>query len=94
MATLSADRICRLYSDTGKQLKARISKGLLPVPESHSLHGQVVRYFHDDTLKTYFRRLSFSPDGSLIVTPAGYIEAETSKKLYTTYIFSTTSLNQ
>ncbi|KAI9033246.1 WD40 repeat-like protein [Hyaloraphidium curvatum] len=29
------------------------------------------KMFHDDTLKSFFRRLSFSPDGALLIAPAG-----------------------
>lgn len=29
------------------------------------------RLYHDETLVTFFRRLTFSPDGSLLLTPAG-----------------------
>uniref|UniRef100_A0A224XQF3 Putative chromatin assembly complex 1 subunit b/cac2 n=1 Tax=Panstrongylus lignarius TaxID=156445 RepID=A0A224XQF3_9HEMI len=29
------------------------------------------RLFHDDTLKSFFRRLAFSPDGSLLAAPSG-----------------------
>lgn len=25
--------------------------------------------FHDDSMKSFFRRLSFTPDGSLLLTP-------------------------
>lgn len=95
IATLSSDRICRVFNDTGKQVKARVSKGCLSVPDSHPLHGQVVRYYHDDTLKSFFRRLTFSPDGNLVITPAGYLEmGPNSKNLYTTYIYTTSSLTQ
>lgn len=33
------------------------------------------RLFHDDTLKSFFRRLSFSPDGQILVTSSGIMEA-------------------
>lgn len=32
------------------------------------------RLFHDDTLKSFFRRLSFSPDGQILVTSSGIKE--------------------
>lgn len=32
------------------------------------------RLFHDDTLKSFFRRLSFSPDGQILVTSSGIME--------------------
>lgn len=33
-----------------------------------------IRLFHDDTLKSFFRRLSFSPDGQILVTSSGITE--------------------
>lgn len=29
------------------------------------------RFYHDENLVSFFRRLSFSPDGSFLITPAG-----------------------
>ncbi|KAI9353669.1 WD40-repeat-containing domain protein [Obelidium mucronatum] len=47
------------------------------------------RMFHDDTLSSFFRRLSFSPDGSLLVAPAGlYREKPKDIALNVVYIFS------
>lgn len=93
LATLSSDRMCRVFNETGKQVKCRMSKGILNLPESNPLHGQVVRYYHDDTLKSFFRRLNFSPDGNLLITPAGCLDIG-SKSLYTTYIYSANSFSQ
>ena len=31
--------------------------------------------FHDDSMKSFFRRLSFTPDGSLLLTPGVFHEA-------------------
>lgn len=28
--------------------------------------------FHDDSMKSFFRRLSFTPDGSLLLTPGAW----------------------
>ncbi|KAK9498527.1 hypothetical protein O3M35_003140 [Rhynocoris fuscipes] len=48
-----------------------------------------VRIFHDDTLKTFFRRLSYSPDGSLLAAPAGCITSspDTGVTMSATWIF-------
>lgn len=35
------------------------------------------RLYHDETLVSFFRRLSFSPDGSIMVAPAGLILSNT-----------------
>lgn len=94
LATLSSDRTCRIFNETGKNVKFRISKGTLNLPENHPLHGQVLRYYHDDTLKSFFRRLTFSPDGNLLITPAGCLEIGENKNQYTTYIYSINNLSQ
>lgn len=95
LATLSSDRVCRIFSENGKQVKYRSYKGNLNLPESHQLHGQIVRYYHDDTLKSFFRRLTFSPDGNLLITPAGCLDAgANNKNVYTTYIYATSSFTQ
>lgn len=39
-----------------------------PIPTTYS------RLYHDETLVSFFRRLSFSPDGSLLVAPSGVIK--------------------
>ncbi|KAG0309524.1 hypothetical protein BGZ97_013042 [Linnemannia gamsii] len=33
------------------------------------------RLYHDETLTSFFRRLSFTPDGSMLITPAGQYRA-------------------
>lgn len=33
------------------------------------------RLYHDENLVSFFRRLSFSPDGALLITPAGLNKA-------------------
>lgn len=95
LATLSTDRYFRVFDINTKKVISRNSKCLLPVPESSPLHGKTIRLFHDDTLQTFFRRLAFSPDGQLIITPSGVAEIEgASKPLNTTYIYSRFSLKQ
>jgi chromatin assembly factor 1 subunit B len=39
----------------------------------HSKHSknEQGRLYHDDNLGSFFRRLSFSPDGAILATPAG-----------------------
>ncbi|XP_022904441.1 chromatin assembly factor 1 subunit B [Onthophagus taurus] len=75
-ATLSSDRYCRIIDVSTKQVKSKIIKGLLPVPETNPLYNKEVKYFHDDTFKSFFRRFGFSPDGNLFITPSGFVEAE------------------
>ncbi|KAM7322327.1 hypothetical protein ACRRTK_019168 [Alexandromys fortis] len=64
IATLSCDRVLRVYSTQKKRVAFNISKMLGPEGEARSF-----RMFHDDSMKSFFRRLSFTPDGSLLLTP-------------------------
>ncbi|CAH0553132.1 unnamed protein product [Brassicogethes aeneus] len=94
IATISTDRICRIFDTTGKQVKARILKGKLPVSNEHYLHNKEVKYFHDDTFKSFYRRLQFSPDGSILICPSGHVEADDCKKILSgTMIFTMDNWN-
>lgn len=92
MATLSNDRICRVFDRGGKHVKCRTYKGQLPVSESNPLFNSEVTYFPGDIkYKSYFRRLCFSTDGNLLLTPSGYLEEGNCK---VTYIFTLDSPSQ
>lgn len=45
-----------------------------------------MRIFHDDSLKSFFRRLEFTYDGQLLLTPAGCVEVG-DKVLNTSFVF-------
>ncbi|KAL2310326.1 hypothetical protein Nmel_001974 [Mimus melanotis] len=51
------------------------------------------RMFHDDSMKSFFRRLSFTPDGSYLLTPAGCVESG-ENVTNTTYVFSRNNLKR
>jgi chromatin assembly factor 1 subunit B len=53
---------------------------------------KAVRLFHDDTLKTYSRRLDFSPDGEVLFVPTGYLEINSSA-INAFYAFSRINLS-
>ncbi|XP_023329591.1 chromatin assembly factor 1 subunit B [Eurytemora carolleeae] len=54
-----------------------------------------VRLFHDDTFKGFFRRLSWSNDGELLVVPSGVMETDTEAKItHCTYVFTRIDLNR
>ncbi|ENN76398.1 hypothetical protein D910_11396, partial [Dendroctonus ponderosae] len=92
LATISTDRVCRIFDNTGKHVKARIQKGKITA-EGHFLKDKDAKYFHDDTFKSFFRRLQFTPDGSLLIVPSGFIEAENCKTaLNSTLIFAIDNL--
>ena len=96
LATLSSDRKLRVFQHASKKLLARVGKAPLPVPKDHDLHGKKVNLFHDDTIQTFFRRLTFSPDGELIIVPSGVIEPQEQGKKHTstTLVFSRRLLNR
>lgn len=96
LATLSTDRFFRIFDVKSKKNIQRNHKSVIPVSSSSPFYKKPVRLFHDDTLQTFFRRLCFSPEGSLIVVPSGVAEIEGSneKPLNTTYIYTRYSLNE
>ncbi|KAI9575215.1 chromatin assembly factor 1 subunit B-like [Glossina fuscipes] len=95
IATLSTDRYLRIFDIQTKKILYRLNKSILPLPEGHALHGKHMRIFHDDTLQTFFRRLSFTPDGKLLLTPAGITDFESvSKPLHATYAFTRYNFRQ
>lgn len=61
----------RIFDVNTRRCLHRVSKSTLPVKEGHELHGRSMRLYHDGTLQTFFRRLCFTPDGKLLLTPAG-----------------------
>ncbi|XP_054258509.1 chromatin assembly factor 1 subunit B [Macrosteles quadrilineatus] len=86
VATISSDRVCRVYNAVTRKVQSKIYKGHLPgtspEPESKPAH-----YFHDDTLKSFFRRLTFTPDGQLLIVPSGLVEELDKKSTHCTILF-------
>ncbi|EFN78079.1 chromatin assembly factor 1 subunit B [Harpegnathos saltator] len=76
VCTISTDRQCRLIDIAKKKVVQRVHKSKIPTPPGHPLEGKVVRLFYDDTFKSFFRRLTFTIDGSLIIVPSGIIEPQ------------------
>ncbi|XP_005548777.3 chromatin assembly factor 1 subunit B isoform X2 [Macaca fascicularis] len=67
VATLSCDRVLRVYSMQKKRVAFNVSKMLSGIGAEGEARSY--RMFHDDSMKSFFRRLSFTPDGSLLLTP-------------------------
>lgn len=90
LTTLSTDRQCRLIDLNTMKTIQRANKSKIPTSPGHALEGKTVRLFHDDTFKSFFRRLTFTIDGSLIIAPSGIIEPpeSTEQPIHTTLIFS------
>ncbi|XP_076015331.1 chromatin assembly factor 1 subunit B-like [Genypterus blacodes] len=91
VATLSCDRVMRVYSAHTKKKAFCVSK----MSSGPHGEGEVKQYrmFHDDSMRSFFRRLSFTPDGSFLLAPAGCVEAG-ENVTNTTFIFSRKSLKR
>ncbi|XP_075483038.1 chromatin assembly factor 1 subunit FAS2-like isoform X1 [Primulina tabacum] len=102
-ASLSSDRTCRIYINKPSKSKAVektnyvcqhvIAKAEPQIAEeSKSTRSHL---FHDETLPSFFRRLSWSPDGSFLLVPAGsYKSTPASEPINTTYAFSRQDLSR
>ncbi|KAH3727980.1 hypothetical protein DPMN_053926, partial [Dreissena polymorpha] len=85
VATLSTDRSCRIYNISNKTCVSTVKKMALPTSanalqttetDDKDSRPRSFRMFHDDTMRSFFRRLTFSPDGELLIIPAGLVETE------------------
>lgn len=107
VASLSSDRTCRVYVNKPQKTKSKGPKMLNFVPhnviakaeqkpsDDSKNSSSKVHLFHDETLPSFFRRLSWSPDGSFLVAPAGsYRILPSSDTLNTAYIFSRKDLSR
>ena len=80
-------RSCRIYNLATKHCIHTVSKIVPPHAAASAPEGMATRIFHDDTLRSFFRRLAFSPEGQLLITPAGLME--TSKgQTNATFVFA------
>uniref|UniRef100_A0A3P9L3G5 Chromatin assembly factor 1 subunit B n=2 Tax=Oryzias latipes TaxID=8090 RepID=A0A3P9L3G5_ORYLA len=92
VATLSCDRVLRVYSTHTKKKAVTVSKMSSGQPAEGG-EAKQYRMFQDDSMRSFFRRLSFTPDGSFLITPAGCVEVG-ENIINTTYIFSRKSLKR
>ncbi|KAL2081395.1 hypothetical protein ACEWY4_023248 [Coilia grayii] len=91
ICTLSCDRVMRVYNAHQKKRAYSVSK----MASSTAAEGEVKNYrmFHDDSMRSFFRRLTFTPDGSFLLAPAGCMEAG-ENVTNTTYVFSRKSFKR
>ncbi|GCC25430.1 hypothetical protein chiPu_0003840 [Chiloscyllium punctatum] len=89
IATLSCDRVMRVYSTQTRRVAFNVSK----MSSGNEGETKSYRMFHDDGMKSFFRRLTFTPDGSLLLIPAGCVEAG-ENVTNTTYVFSRKNLKR
>lgn len=88
VATHSSDRSCRLYMTSNHKRVSNIHKNTM----SYMKNDEVVktknsRMFMDETMKSFFRRCTFSTDGSYLFLPAGLCDGD-EKPRKTTYVFA------
>ncbi|KAF5903092.1 chromatin assembly factor 1 subunit B, partial [Clarias magur] len=91
ISTLSCDRVMRVYSTHTKKKAYSVSK----MTSGSAAEGEVknFRMFHDDSMRSFFRRLTFTPDGSFLLAPAGCVETG-ENVTNTTYVFSRKSFKR
>ncbi|XP_064412814.1 chromatin assembly factor 1 subunit B [Latimeria chalumnae] len=91
ITTLSCDRVMRVYNTKTRRVAFNVSK--MSSGAGGEGEAKTYRMFHDDSMKSFFRRPTFTPDGSLLLTPAGCIESG-ENVTNTTYIFSRKNLKR
>ena len=91
IASIGIDRTLRIHDINSKKTACKISKA--PWTNSTEKGTFKARLFYDDTLQSFFRRLTFTPDGELLIVPSGIVE-KGEKINNTCYIFSRHALNK
>ena len=72
IATQASDRTARVYAKSAVVATNGKKSGVIPVfTEVTTTATKRRRLFVDETLPSFFRRLAWSPDGSLLLSPAG-----------------------
>ena len=92
---VSINRSCRIYSIQTKNCIHNISK--MSLHPSNGVNGEKAksfRMFHDDTMRSFFRRLTFTPDGTFLIVPAGCIEHKDGKVQNTSYVFTRANISK
>lgn len=105
-ASLSSDRTCRIYvnkpqtKQKGYEKINYVCQHVLTKLETHNLDDSKpslakTHLFHDETLNSFFRRLSWSPDGSFLLVPAGiYRFSSASDPVNAAYIIARNDLSR
>ncbi|KAI8901126.1 WD40-repeat-containing domain protein [Globomyces pollinis-pini] len=97
IATQSSDRSVHLYTydkDNLKTMPKLLAKHMkMPMSHKNDLGLTVTKncfLYHDEDLNSFFRRPAFSPDGSILITPAGIRSSQTEN--FTAYVYQRTNL--
>eukprot|EP00731_Ephydatia_muelleri_P032212 Em0023g719a len=89
VVTHSNDRSMRIYSIQQKfKCTSTVNRLLLP-----GENAKQFKMFLDESASSFFRRLAFTPDGSLLIVPAGCVEIE-DKLVNVTYVFARNNLSK
>lgn len=88
VATLCTDRSLRFFNTQNKKLAFKVNKMITKIPSNTSTAQEAeteekvksTPIFYDDTLATISRRMSFSPNGELLLVPAGIVEIDDDEK--------------
>ncbi|CAH8391140.1 unnamed protein product [Eruca vesicaria subsp. sativa] len=104
VASLSSDRTCRIYvnkpqakSKSGEKTNYVCQHVITKADQQRGDDTKTVKthLFHDETLPSFFRRLSWSPDGSFLLIPSGSFKlSPTSEAVNATYVFSRKDLSR
>lgn len=81
-------------SDTSKPSDIKtVEKEEKKEDSKEAIKAKELRLFHDETFKGFFRRLSWSNDGELLVVPSGVIETDGDSKVsHCSWVFSRVDL--
>ncbi|XP_074577446.1 chromatin assembly factor 1 subunit FAS2 [Curcuma longa] len=106
VASLSSDRTCRIYANRtqskhkGSEKLNYVCQHVLTksdpqnIDDSKSISAKS-HLFHDETLPSFFRRLSWSPDGTFLIVPAGTYKYSCSfGTINTAYVLSRRDLSR
>ncbi|XP_010520378.1 PREDICTED: chromatin assembly factor 1 subunit FAS2 isoform X2 [Tarenaya hassleriana] len=104
VASLSSDRTCRIYvnkpqtkSKSGEKMNYVCQHVIAKADQQQGGDTKTIKshLFHDETLPSFFRRLSWSPDGSFLLIPAGSFKLSPAcDAVNTTYVFSRKDLSR
>lgn len=78
LATQSSDQSVLIYRIKNTNDKIQLGQPMLRMERTE--FGDKLLQFHSESFSSFFRRLSFSPDGSLLVVPAGLIKEKKDKE--------------
>lgn len=96
----SCDRTLRIFKRNKQKkavffIKSCISKVAFPI-HANELNEPIEQklFLHESSIENFFRRLDWSPDGSMFIVPGGeYFDPDTSKTIFCAYLFTKHNIN-